>query len=89
MRYLTLAIWLLLPGIAASESFTFPSQGKTIEGVISPATGTPKALILYFHRGIEDRSAVLEWGKLLSSHGYAIAGYTAGEVGDAQEASDE
>jgi dienelactone hydrolase len=90
MRFLTLAILLALASNATPESFTFASQGKTVEGVISPAAGTPKALILYFHRGIEDRNAVLEWGKLLSVQGYAIAGYTAGEVPNAaQEAADE
>ncbi len=53
--------------------FTFES-GK--EGLLELPNGKPRALVLYFHRGIEDRSAVLVWAKILGPAGFAVAGYT-------------
>lgn len=74
-------LFLAMP-ISASDSFTFQDGGKSIEGYLVLPEGSPKALILYFHRGIEDRNAVIEWGKLLSPAGYAVAGYTATKTKD-------
>lgn len=71
------------------QTFTFQSQGQSVEGLIAVPSSRPKALILYFHRSIEDREAVEEWASLLTKDGYAIAGYTADQTLDAQiEAED-
>jgi hypothetical protein len=69
-------LFLASPSFAA-DSFTFQDNGKSIEGYYSLPQGSAKVLVLYFHRGIEDRNAVIEWGKLLNPAGYAVAGYTA------------
>jgi len=69
-----LAIALLFMSSALSAlPFTFEG-GK--EGLLELPSGKPRALVLYFHRGIEDRSAVLVWAKILGPAGFAVAGYT-------------
>lgn len=53
--------------------FTFQG-GK--EGLLELPNGKLRGLVLYFHRGIEDRSAALVWAKILGPAGFAVAGYT-------------
>jgi len=60
------------------QTFQFTNANLPIEGYLAlPDSQPPKALILYFHRAIEDRSAVKDWGALLTPKGFAVAGYTA------------
>lgn len=62
---------------AESSTFVFHAGGRRIEGLVQSGTTPPKALILYFHRAIEDRSAVQAWSAVLGNAGYVLAGYTA------------
>lgn len=75
MKTAAFIILLFAFPVFAVDTFTFSDDGKIIEGYFS-LPETPKALILYFHRSVEDRNAVLEWSKLLNPAGYAVAGYT-------------
>jgi len=65
--------FLLVTSLLYALPFTFEG-GK--EGLLELPNGKLRALVLYFHRGIEDRSAVLVWAKILGPAGFAIAGYT-------------
>ena len=71
------ALVVIFPALAFGSVFTFESDSKQVEGYVILPSKAPKALILYFHRAIEDREAVTEWAKLLGPQGYAVAGYTA------------
>ena len=76
MLVLILLSFFSLP-LSAAETFSFVDGEKSIEGYLALPKNPPRALILYFHRAIEDRNAVLEWAKELNPAGYAVAGYTA------------
>lgn len=79
----------LVLALLQPQTFTFRTQGKAVEGYLAVPSAQPKALILYFHRAIEDRNAVVTWGEMLTKDDYAIAGYTADQNLDAkQEALD-
>ncbi|PWT87867.1 MAG: hypothetical protein C5B54_11575, partial [Acidobacteria bacterium] len=71
------ALVVIILALAFGSVFTFQSDSKQVEGYVILPSKAPKALILYFHRAIEDREAVTEWAKLLGPQGYAVAGYTA------------
>jgi len=73
---------LLLLFALGPPVFSFESDGKKVEGYIVSPAPPAKALVLYFHRSIENREAVKEWARLLGSHGYAVAGYTATPTSD-------
>jgi len=62
--------------IWAAETLTFHDGEKTIEGYLALPKNSPRALVVYFHRSIEDRNAVLDWAKEFNPAGYAVAGYT-------------
>ena len=76
MLVLILLLFFSLP-LSAAETFTFPDGEKSIEGYLVLPKNPTRALILYFHRAIEDRNTVLEWAKEFNPAGYAVAGYTA------------
>jgi dienelactone hydrolase len=76
MKSLLIVFLLTSIPVFAQETFTLSDEGKKIEGFLALPGSQPKALILYFHRGVEDRTAVMEWGKVLNPSGYAVAGYT-------------
>ena len=73
MRSALVAALLLTASSLHGLTFTFEG-GK--EGLLELPSGKPRAVVLYFHRAIEDRSIVREWAKLLGPGGYAVAGYT-------------
>ncbi|HSP07331.1 MAG TPA: hypothetical protein VLR94_09145, partial [Acidobacteriota bacterium] len=77
MRVFLLALLFSVATSAQPATFVFEAGGKHVEGIVSLPSGSPRGLILYFHRAIEDRSAAGVWGELLTPHGYAVAGYTA------------
>jgi dienelactone hydrolase len=68
------AVTLLL--LANLQTFQFAYQNQAVEGYLIMPEGKPKAVVLYFHRAIEDRNAVKDWSSQLGPKGYAVAGYT-------------
>lgn len=84
-----MCIVFLVLALIHPQTFTFQSQGKTVEGLLAVPSGRPKAVVLYFHRAIEDRTAVSEWGALLTKDGYAVAGYTADQTLDSGELAED
>jgi len=80
--YTTLIFLALAAADLTQETFVFQNAGSRIEGYVVQAPKNPRALILYFHRAIEDRNSVKEWGRLLGPAGYAVAGYTATSSAD-------
>lgn len=77
MKKVVLLLLVCASAYAGTAAFVFESGGKTVEGVVLLPGGIPRALVLYFHRSIEDKSAVNVWGELLAERGYAVAGYSA------------
>jgi hypothetical protein len=59
------------------STFTFQTAGIESEGYLEMPSTPPKALLVYFHRYVEKRDAVKIWGELMTSRGYAVAGFTA------------
>lgn len=82
-------IIFLVLALVHPQTFTFQSQGKTVEALLAVPSVKPRALILYFHRSVEDRTAVSEWGALLTKDGYAVAGYTADQTVDEKELAED
>jgi hypothetical protein len=82
-------IIFLVLALIHPQTLTFQSQGKTVEALLVVPSGKPKALILYFHRSIEDRTAVSEWGALFAKDGYSVAGYTADQTLDAKDEAED
>ena len=86
MRFVLFCILILPIGAAADETFSFQGASGSREGYfIAPANA--KAVILYFHRAIENREAVKEWASLLGPSGYGVAGYTAVRGADLADAA--
>lgn len=77
MKKVVLLLLICASAYAGPAVFVFESNGKIVEGLVSMPGGGPRALVLYFHRSIEDRSAVNAWSELLGKRGYALAGYSA------------
>lgn len=85
-----LLILTLISSVYAAEPelFQFKSEERPVQGYLVLPQGRPGALILYFHRAIEDRNAVKDWAQLVGPRNYAVAGYTAtGSTDLAKEAS--
>src|SRR5437763_10156637 len=70
-----LSLYLSILTVIPAQTLSFQTGSKSVQAyLVSPPH--PKAIILYFHRAVETRDTVLEWGNLLKTNGYAIAGYT-------------
>jgi dienelactone hydrolase len=89
-------LWLILIALAETfassapliSPFEFTVSGAKLEGYLAVPPGEkPKALILYFHRAIEDRTAANQWAEFLAPQGYAVACYTAGTATNHIEAA--
>ena len=67
------------------STFTFQNAGIGTEGYLDMPSGSPKALIIYFHRYVEKGDVIQVWGESLTPHGYAVAGFTARPGGNILE----
>src|SRR5262245_53286922 len=57
------------------STFMFQSNGQPVNAYLEMPSGSPKALLLYFHCYTEKGNAVQTW-EPITSRGYAVAGYT-------------